>query len=434
MENGLRMQQSVKALVVDDSAVARKVLSSILHREGLESDVASSAAEAFKYLLTSIPDVIFLDHAMPGMDGFDALKLIKSDARTANIPVIMFTSRSGETYLQEARALGAVDVLSKDSLAEIDLTQWLQKLNILRAEVRQPELVEVGSAEAPSMDSENLSARVIRGLVREELARIGVNSTSLSQHMHQESAGVSQRRIPDDFNPHQVQSPDQPRSSWRLAWVPLALVGSLLILWTLVKQPQQVVEMLPENPVAVAAMSKVKSTSGEIIEKRAQYTDRSLRIIDWAINQKMTYALGELPLAEKRLEDLRDVLFMLKEADFKGTVQLVVHQGRFCVGTDSTGKARLPADEDLLDSCEIQVPQPGVSVSQLMSLPFSMFMDNSTRGIGEQGIRLSASSAIAETPRVQYPEPKPEMSAAAWNQIAARNHRVEVRFLKANSR
>ena len=125
MREELVMLTTVKALVVDDSAVARKVLSSILLREGLESDAVSSAAAAFTYLLKNVPDVIFLDHMMPEMDGFDALRLMKADPDTAKIPVIMFTSRSGEAYLNEAQALGAVEVLSKDTLAEINLTQWL---------------------------------------------------------------------------------------------------------------------------------------------------------------------------------------------------------------------------------------------------------------------------------------------------------------------
>ena len=59
------------------------------------------------------PDVIFMDHMMPGMDGFQAVQAIKNNPRTATIPIMMYTSQEGELYVGQARALGAVGVLPK---------------------------------------------------------------------------------------------------------------------------------------------------------------------------------------------------------------------------------------------------------------------------------------------------------------------------------
>ena len=68
-----------RALIVDDSRSARIFLTRILQRYDLQVDGAASAEEAIEYLSAEHPDVIFMDHLMPGMDGFQALSAIKND-------------------------------------------------------------------------------------------------------------------------------------------------------------------------------------------------------------------------------------------------------------------------------------------------------------------------------------------------------------------
>ncbi|MES9930299.1 MAG: response regulator, partial [Candidatus Thiodiazotropha sp. 6PDIVS] len=102
-----------KALIVDDSKTARKVLSSKLKNYGVTVDTRESAAAAIDYLYENAPDAIFMDYEMPGMDGFQALKVIKSNPNTAVIPVMMYTSKAGGLELSQARALGAIGVLPK---------------------------------------------------------------------------------------------------------------------------------------------------------------------------------------------------------------------------------------------------------------------------------------------------------------------------------
>ncbi|MEJ2178805.1 MAG: response regulator, partial [Gammaproteobacteria bacterium] len=100
-----------KALVVDDSKLALFVLKKMLLEESMAVDTAETAEEALGYLVHNKPDVIFLDHSMPGMDGLQALKIIKENPDTATIPIMMYTSKEGEVYMSQARALGAVDIL-----------------------------------------------------------------------------------------------------------------------------------------------------------------------------------------------------------------------------------------------------------------------------------------------------------------------------------
>lgn len=101
------------ALVVDDSKSARFSLKKLLQKQGIETDFAESAGDALNYLEGRRPDVIFMDHLMPGMDGFDATKAIKNNSATADIPVIMCTSKEGSDYAEQAMATGAYAILPK---------------------------------------------------------------------------------------------------------------------------------------------------------------------------------------------------------------------------------------------------------------------------------------------------------------------------------
>ncbi len=119
-----------RALVVDDSKSARAFLSRILERHEIAVDAAESAEAAIDYLTRNKPDVIFMDHMMPGMDGFQAVQSIKNNPRTSTIPILMYTSQEGDLYLGQARALGAEGVLPKQ-IKQADVTKMLYQLRLV---------------------------------------------------------------------------------------------------------------------------------------------------------------------------------------------------------------------------------------------------------------------------------------------------------------
>ena len=121
---------SKRALVVDDSKSARAFLSRILERHEIAVDAADSAEAAIDYLTRNKPDVIFMDHMMPGMDGFQAVQSIKNNPRTSTIPILMYTSQEGDLYLGQARALGAEGVLPKQ-IKQSDVTKMLYQLRLV---------------------------------------------------------------------------------------------------------------------------------------------------------------------------------------------------------------------------------------------------------------------------------------------------------------
>lgn len=106
------------ALVVDDSKSARMMLQRLLTRMNVESEAVESAEAALLFLDKTQPDVIFMDHMMPGMNGLEATQLIKNNPKTATIPTIMYTSKEGDEYFDMAKSHGAEGVLAKPANQE----------------------------------------------------------------------------------------------------------------------------------------------------------------------------------------------------------------------------------------------------------------------------------------------------------------------------
>lgn len=107
------------ALLVDDSKVARFALSKLLASRDMEINMAGSAEEALDYLNSNQrPDVIFMDHLMPGMNGVEATKAIKGNPNTAGIPIIMCTSKKSSSFMEEARNFGVYNILTKPPQTE----------------------------------------------------------------------------------------------------------------------------------------------------------------------------------------------------------------------------------------------------------------------------------------------------------------------------
>jgi len=102
-----------KALLVDDSKSARFFLRNLLKKNGVEVDMVDSGEAALEYLKEHRPHLIFMDHLMPGIDGFETTRAIKQNPETSHVPVVMCTSNEGQEYVERAKSIGAVDILPK---------------------------------------------------------------------------------------------------------------------------------------------------------------------------------------------------------------------------------------------------------------------------------------------------------------------------------
>src|SRR5262245_49790837 len=91
-------------MVVDDSQTVRNIMALIVHRLGHQIVRTRSALEALSTLNEIVPDLIFLDITLPGMDGLDICKVIKEHKRVQHVPVIIL-SGCGQAFV---RGLGRV--------------------------------------------------------------------------------------------------------------------------------------------------------------------------------------------------------------------------------------------------------------------------------------------------------------------------------------
>lgn len=102
-----------KVMVVDDDPDIRRLVETILERDGFIVDSASSAAELFKKLTPFKPELIILDLQLPDEDGFGILKKLKSNAASSAIPVVMLTVQSVDSYKIAGLEIGADDYIVK---------------------------------------------------------------------------------------------------------------------------------------------------------------------------------------------------------------------------------------------------------------------------------------------------------------------------------
>ena len=103
-------------LVVDDSAVDRRLAAGLLRNEGnWQVELAESAEQALARLAGSPVDLVLTDLRMPGMDGLALLKAIR--LQYANLPVVLMTAEGSEDLAVEALRQGAASYVPKQQLA-----------------------------------------------------------------------------------------------------------------------------------------------------------------------------------------------------------------------------------------------------------------------------------------------------------------------------
>ncbi len=185
------------ALLVDDSKVARFALSKLLESRDMEVNMAGSAEEALDFLNNDgRPDVIFMDHLMPGMNGVEATKAIKGNPDTAAIPIIMCTSKKSSSFMDEARNFGVYNILTKPPHTE-GLSLVLDQLDRDVTEGTLPEPPQFDALDALADEDDDLvnipgDASVELSLKTEDgasdLATVGSHAVPLTSELIEQIA------------------------------------------------------------------------------------------------------------------------------------------------------------------------------------------------------------------------------------------------------
>lgn len=107
------MEETKRLLIVDDEPSARQTLEMLLLREGYGMTFAADGLEALELVEEGAPDVILLDVMMPGMDGFEVCRYLKSNPSYQHIPIILVTALDSKRDLARGLDAGADDFLHK---------------------------------------------------------------------------------------------------------------------------------------------------------------------------------------------------------------------------------------------------------------------------------------------------------------------------------
>jgi DNA-binding response OmpR family regulator len=110
-----------RVLLAEDDRFLRRAAEARLRQHGLEVLTAADGEEALRLARSERLDLVLLDVIMPKLEGFEVLRLLKEDAATARIPVIVLSNLGQERDVAQAETLGAVAYLVKANLSLQDL-------------------------------------------------------------------------------------------------------------------------------------------------------------------------------------------------------------------------------------------------------------------------------------------------------------------------
>jgi two-component system, OmpR family, alkaline phosphatase synthesis response regulator PhoP len=102
-----------RILVAEDDPDIASLLSHYLQRAGFEADMVSSGRDVLPRIRKAPPDLLLLDIMLPGLDGLEVCRAVRSDAQTAAIPIIMVTAKGEESDRIVGLELGADDYITK---------------------------------------------------------------------------------------------------------------------------------------------------------------------------------------------------------------------------------------------------------------------------------------------------------------------------------
>ncbi len=131
-----------KILVVDDERAIRDMIGYALSKAGIAYELAESAQEAERLIEQACPDLVLLDWMLPGVSGIELARRLKSDPRTASLPIIMLTARGEEEDKVRGLDAGADDYITKP-FSPKELAARIRAV-MRRSGSRTVDVVEVG--------------------------------------------------------------------------------------------------------------------------------------------------------------------------------------------------------------------------------------------------------------------------------------------------
>jgi CheY-like chemotaxis protein len=450
-----------RALIVDDSKSARLFLARILEKYDLDVDNAENAEAAIEYLTNNRPDVIFMDHMMPGMDGFQAVQAIKNNPRTATIPIMMYTSQEGELYLGQARALGAVGVLPKQ-IKQADVSKVLFQLHLV-ADRRRPEQTSFTPVNAPGVASSTEVSPELAAVVAaaDASAPLTLTTGALREQFAEMRralvAGIDTQtdRITAEVRALLLESLPPPSPGAAAPRPPIA--------WSWVVASVALGIALLSTSLWWAGVRRLQSLSVEVAQLHTAVEQARLRPVDAGPGVKadhsggpqgatgaasnpvgggshgsgapteakplvLTVPYGAEALGGARLDSIRQLVYRLARENATGVVDIKSFPGRFCLVGNLVDGFSLAPDETLFAKCDVVGNPADDALPPAQHTPVALAniagdIRHSTHGALQVRSSVGDAGAVA----VQYPPLSTDLTAGEWNRAATANNRVEIR-------
>jgi CheY-like chemotaxis protein len=418
----------------------------MLEGYGLDVDTSESAEQALEHLKQNRPDVIFMDHLMPGMDGFQAITAIKGNPETSMIPVVMYTSQEGELYLSQARALGAVGVLPK-TVKQSDVSRVLYQLRLLpeRRDARPQLLAHAAGQDAIGLHIEPSAKPTVGEIetaIRAAMAPVLKEHAAELRRFMVASLDAFARRIggegkqepatavapAQDAAPVAEPPPEQSdRWPWAAAVAALALLPTLIfgLLYTRTLQSTQ---SLMESNARLASVVEEQQSQLAAVQQSLQRPAAPLAAARAeAERESELVPYGEAPLSGARLERLRAILDALKASGFRGRLKVASYVGEFCLTGNGIEGYSMAAEDLPARRCDLRGNpfDDSLTAAQRQSLAFANLLSSVRQDLGE-AVTIDVTH-VGRQPTTPYPnsEQLTAVTAGEWNKIAAQNNRVE---------
>ncbi len=195
MENEAKRKNPPKILIVDDISINVGILENIIQTEGYEPLCALSVQEALGIMDETMPDLILSDYSMPGMNGLEFCRLLKSNPRTRKIPFIFITVADSREDKKAAFMAGAVDFIPKPFEPVEVIMRVNNQLNSFRIRQEMEDynrmMHKMVSEQKKHMDKERQNILLaLAGVIEKrnvhgvrDMERIGINCHILAQSL-----------------------------------------------------------------------------------------------------------------------------------------------------------------------------------------------------------------------------------------------------------
>jgi CheY-like chemotaxis protein len=408
----------------------------------LQVETAESAEAALEFLTAHRPDVIFMDHMMPGMDGFQAVKAIKENPATATIPVMMYTSQSGELYVGQARALGAVGVLPKQ-IKPVEVGEVLRSLHLLSGAEAQVPARRASDLARRSGDStglpgvESVNAPADWSDLHRWLQEMLVDhNRALRSDLETTISRVLTEHVPAA----QLVVPPARSRFWPYgALIAVLAVVAATFIWLHLDSEakwravtRQNIGLLSElNSRRANDVADAENVVSRMSRDRASEPERSAGVaaaLEWSVNQSATYPPTALPFGDEQLEKLQGLVDRLRALNFRGTIRLESHVGDFCMRRTADGNWAMAASDLPATRCDRTglPPEEARAESARQSVSFANYLVELIVGGGPITVELE--SLGNSEPLIPYGVATDDMTAGDWNRTAQQNQRVEIRL------